>query len=180
MNDAGVAPPGVTPIQQPISTARSDVAQNFGSVFHVCQTIFGLILPPLPLNDSPSSIVSRISPRPNRPITAIRKSKPCRSGVKPNVMRSWPVTVSSPTAASAKPSIIAAIVFTGGSRPMPTKLQNVRSCTAKNSGGPNRSAKRATSGARNVIMMTANSAPTNDDVKAAVIASAARPCCAIG
>ena len=75
---------------------------------------------------------------------------------------------------------IAAIVFTGGSRPMPTKLQNVSSCTAKNSGGPNRSAKRATSGARNVIMITANSAPTNDDVKAAVIASAARPCCAIG
>ena len=32
MNDAGVAPPGVTPIQQPISTARSDVAQNFGNV----------------------------------------------------------------------------------------------------------------------------------------------------
>ena len=73
-------------------------------------------------------------------MTAIRKSKPCNSGVKPNVIRSWPVTVSRPTAASAKPSIIDAIVLIGGSRPMPTKLQNVSSWTAKNSGGPNRNA----------------------------------------
>ena len=57
--------------------------------------------------------------------------------MKPNVIRSCPVTVSRPTAASAKPSIIDAIVFTGGSRPMPTKLQNVSSWTAKYSGGPN-------------------------------------------
>jgi len=47
-------------------------------------------------------------------------------------------------------------------------------------GGPNLSANFATSGARNVIRMMANSAPTNDDVKAAVSASPARPFCAIG
>ena len=35
-------------------------------------------------------------------------------------------------------------------------------------------------GARNVISTTATSEPMNDDVKAAVSASAARPCCAIG
>ena len=40
-------------------------------------------------------------------------------------MRSWPVTVSRPTAASAKPSIIAATVLNGDSLPMPTKLQKV-------------------------------------------------------
>ncbi len=72
------------------------------------------------------------------------------------------------------------MVFTGGSRPMPTKLQNVRSWIAKYSGGPNFSANLATSGARNVISSTANSAPTNDDVNAAVSASPARPFCAIG
>ena len=98
----------------------------------------------------------------------------------PNVIRSVPVTVSRPTAASANPSIIAAIVFTGGSRPRPTKLQNVSSWIAKYSGGPNLSANFATSGARNVISSTANNAPTNDDVNAAVSASPARPCCAIG
>ena len=38
----------------------------------------------------------------------------------------------------------------------------------------------ATSGATSVIMITANSAPTKDDVKAAVSASPALPCCAIG
>ena len=95
-------------------------------------------------------------------------------------MRSRPVTVSMPTAASAKPSIIDAMVFAGGSLLMPTKLQKVSSCTAKNSGGPNLSANRARSGARNVIRMTANKAPTNDPVNAAVSACAARPCCAIG
>ena len=35
-------------------------------------------------------------------------------------------------------------------------------------------------GARNVISSTATSEPMNDEVKAAVSASAARPCCAIG
>jgi hypothetical protein len=31
MNEAGVAPPGVMPIQQPTSALRSEVIQNFGS-----------------------------------------------------------------------------------------------------------------------------------------------------
>src|SRR4051794_36944571 len=85
-----------------------------------------------------------------------------------------------PTAARPKPSIIDASVFAGGSLLMPTKLQNVSSWTAKNSAGPNLSANLASSGARNVISSTANSAPTNDDVNAAVSACAALPCCAIG
>ena len=62
---------------------------------------------------------------PKSPITAIRKSKPLRSGVKPNVSRSCPVTVSRPTVASPKPSIIAATVFQADPLLMPTKLQNV-------------------------------------------------------
>ena len=60
----------------------------------------------------------------------------------PKVMRSCPVTLSMPTAASAKPSIIEAITLKGDSLPMPTKLQNVSSWTAKNSAGPNLSANR--------------------------------------
>ena len=84
---------------------------------------------------------------PNRPITAIRKSKPLSSSVKPKVSRSCPVTLSRPTAASAKPIIIAAMVLNGGSLPMPTKLQKARKYTANFSGGPNCSANFATSGA---------------------------------
>ena len=95
-------------------------------------------------------------------------------------MRSVPVTLSRPTAASAKPSIMAAITLAGGSLLMPTKLQKVSNCTAKNSAGPNFKANFASSGASKVIRTTANSAPTKDDVKAAVSACAARPCCAIG
>ena len=117
---------------------------------------------------------------PNSPITAIRKSKPLSSSVKPKVRRSWPVTLSSPTAASAKPIIIAAMVLNGGSLPMPMKEQNARKNTANFSAGPNCKANFATSGAMSVIMITANSAPTNDEVNAAVSASPAWPFCAIG
>ncbi len=63
---------------------------------------------------------------PNRPITAMRKSNPLSSSVKPKVSRSWPVMLSSPTAASAKPIIIDATVLNGGSLLMPTKLQKAR------------------------------------------------------
>ena len=125
-------------------------------------------------------MVSRISPMPNRPMTAIRKSKPVSNSVKPKVRRSWPVMLSRPTAASAKPIIIAATVFNGGSLLMPTKEQKARKNTANFSAGPNCSANFATSGATSVIMITANSAPTNDEVNAAVSASPALPCCAIG
>ena len=49
MNDAGVAPPGVMPIQQPTRHARSDVIQYFGSVAHVFSTIAGIDLGALAL-----------------------------------------------------------------------------------------------------------------------------------
>ncbi len=62
---------------------------------------------------------------PNRPITAIRKSKPRISSGWPKVRRSWPVTVSMPTLASAKPSAIEARILNGEPLPMPTKLQKV-------------------------------------------------------
>src|SRR5581483_2899928 len=97
-----------------------------------------------------------------------------------NVSRSAPVTGSVPTAASAKPIIIEAMVLNGGSFDMPTKAQNVSRYTAKNSGGPNSSAKLATTGERNVMTMTATSAPTKEEVNAAVSALPARPCCASG
>ena len=75
---------------------------------------------------------------------------------------------------------MAAMVFAGGSLLMPTNEQNARKYTANFSAGPNCSANFATSGATSVIMITANSAPTNDDVNAAVSASPALPARAIG
>ena len=38
MNDAGVAPPGVMPIQQPMMQLRIDVAQYVSSFFQVVST----------------------------------------------------------------------------------------------------------------------------------------------
>ena len=125
MNEAGVAPPGVMPIQMPTSELRIVVAQYLGNSFHVSQTTLALILADLPWNSRPSSIDSRISPMPNRPITAIRKSKPRISSVWPKVRRNCPVTVSMPTAAKANPNAIAIRILNGEPLPMPTKLQKV-------------------------------------------------------
>jgi hypothetical protein len=180
MNDAGVAPPGVMPIQMPTSELRSEVIQYCGNCFQVCHTTFGSILALLPENSRPSSIDSRISPMPNRPITAIRKSKPRINSCMPKVRRNWPVTVSMPTAASAKPSAIEARILNGEPLPMPTKLQKVSRYTAKNSGDPNFNANFATSGARKVIITTATNAPTKDEVNAVVSAAPAFPFWAIG
>ena len=82
--------------------------------------------------------------------------------------------------AKAKPNAMAMRILKGEPLPMPTKLQNVSRYTAKYSGGPNLSANLATSGAKNVIMTTATKAPMKEEVKAAVSASPARPCCAMG
>jgi len=125
MNDAGVAPPGVMPIQMPTKALRSEVTQYLGSSFHVSHTTLGLMRADLPEKANPSSIESRISPMPKRPMTAIRKSKPRISSVWPKVSRNWPVTVSMPTAAKAKPSAMATRILKGEPLPMPTKLQKV-------------------------------------------------------
>jgi hypothetical protein len=115
------------PIQQPMAVERKNNFQCLSNSAQVCQTTLGLMRALLPLKARPSSMVSRISPMPKSPITAIRKSKPLSISGTPKVMRSCPVTESIPTAASANPSIIAAIVLAGGSLLMPTKLQKVSS-----------------------------------------------------
>ena len=71
-------------------------------------------------------MVIRISLIPNRPITATRKLTPRRRSVKPNVMRSWPDTVSMPMPVNSRPSAIAMTILCFSSRPSPTKEQNVR------------------------------------------------------
>src|SRR4030042_2746544 len=122
MKEAGVAPPGVMPIQQPTMQLRIDVTQYFSSSFQVCSTAFSRILAVLPENFRPLSIDDRISPMPNRPITAIRKSKPTSSWSCPNVIRSVPVILSSPTDPRAKPGHIAASPLKGEPLPLPQNL----------------------------------------------------------
>src|SRR5207248_4934721 len=180
MNEAAMAPPGVMPSQQPMNEERNSVTQYFGRSFQTDSTTRRLMPAAWPRNASRSSIVSRISLMPNRPITATRKLMPRNSSEEPKVMRNWPDTVSIPMPASSRPSDIEITVLCLASRPSPTKEQNVRRYTAKNSGGPNFSANEDIIGARNVISNTATSEPMNDEVKAAVNASAALPCCAIG
>ena len=113
------------PIQHPIKQLRNEVAQYLGSLAQVSNTTLARILALLPEKDKPSSIDCKISPIPKRPITAIKKSKPRMSSVDPKVIRNWPVTVSIPTAAKAKPNIMAEITLKGEPLFMPTKLQKV-------------------------------------------------------
>src|SRR6266849_9905642 len=180
MNEAAIAPPGVMPSQQPMKDERNSVIQYLGRSFQTLITTRRLILAAWPRSARRSSIVSRISLMPNSPITATRKLMPRNNSPEPNVMRNWPDTVSMPTPASSRPSDIEITVLCLASRPRPTKEQNVRRYTAKNSGGPNFSANEEIIGARNVISSTATSEPIKDEVNAAVKASAALPCCAIG
>src|ERR1700736_1616319 len=180
MKEAAIAPPGVIPSQQPMKEERNSVTQYFGKSFQTESTTRRLMLAAWPRNGRRSSIVSRISLIPNRPMTATRKLTPRNRSVDPKVMRNWPDTVSMPTPASSRPKDIEITVLCLASRPRPTKEQKVRRYTAKNSGGPNFSANEEIIGARNVIRSTATSEPMKDEVKAAVSASAALPCCAIG
>src|SRR4051794_5601115 len=180
MNEAAIAPPGVMPSQQPMKEERSSVTQYFGRSRQTDSTTRSEMLAAWPRSARRSSIVSRISLMPNRPITATRKLMPRNRSVEPKVMRSCPDTVSIPTPASSKPSDIEITVLCLASRPRPTKEQKVKRYTEKNSGGPNLSANDEIIGARKVISSTATSEPMNDEVKAAVSASAALPCCAIG
>src|SRR5882724_10925582 len=180
MKDAAMAPPGVMPSQQPMNDERNSVTQYFGRSFQTAKTTRKEMPAAWPRSASRSSIVSRISLMPNRPITATRKLMPRNSSEEPKVMRNWPDTVSMPMPASSKPSDIEMTVLCLASRPRPTNEQKVSKYTAKNSGGPNFSANDEIIGARNVIRRTATSEPIKDEVKAAVSASAALPCCAIG
>ena len=112
---------------------------------------------------------------PKSPMTATMKSKPFISSVIPKVSRSWPVTMSSPAAARMKPIRIDTSDLIGLPPPSPMNEEKVRSWIAKNSGGPNLSAISASSGANSVISTTEKSAPTNEEVKAAVSASPPAP-----
>src|SRR6266496_4120060 len=63
---------------------------------------------------------------PNRPMTAMMKSKPFISSVIPKVRRSWPVTMSSPTVARIKPIRIDTSDLSGLPPPSPTKLEKAK------------------------------------------------------
>src|SRR5215475_8039243 len=164
MKLAAIAPPGVMPSQQPITEERNSVTQYFGRSFQTDSTTERLIAAACPRSARRSSMVSRISLMPNRPITATRKLIPRSNSPEPKVMRNWPDTVSKPTPASSSPSDIEMTVLCLASRPRPTKEQKVNRYTEKNSGGPNLSAKDDITGARKVISSTATSEPMNEDV----------------
>ena len=180
MKDAAIAPPGVMPSQQPMNEERNSVTQYFGRSFQTDSTTRKEMPAAWPRSARRSSMVSRISLMPNRPMTATRKLTPRNNSAEPKVMRNWPDTVSMPMPARRRPSDIEMTVLCLASRPSPTNEQKVSRYTAKNSGGPNFSAKEEIIGARKVISITATSEPMNDEVNAAVSASAALPCCAIG
>src|SRR2546430_14392231 len=166
MKDAAIAPPGVMPSQQPMKEERSSVTQYLGRPFQTDSTARREMRAAWPRSARRSSMVSRISLMPNRPITATRKLTPRNSSAEPKVMRNWPDTVSMPMPARRRPSDIEITVLCLASRPSPTKEQKVSRYTEKNSGGPNFSANDEIIGARKVISITATSEPMKDEVNA--------------
>src|SRR6185437_15178173 len=140
MKDAAIAPPGVMPSQQPMKEDRNSVTQYFGRSFHTDSTTRSEMPAAWPRSASRSSMVSRISLMPNRPITATRKLTPRSSSDEPKVMRNWPDTVSMPMPASNRLRDMEKTVLCLASLRRPTKKQKLKRYTAKNSGGPNFSA----------------------------------------
>src|SRR3954453_9567000 len=100
MKDAAIAPPGVMPSQQPMNEERNSVTQDFGRSFQTDSTTRNEMPGGWPRSARRSSMVSRISLMPNRPMTATIKLTPRSSSDEPNVMRNWPDTVSMPMPAS--------------------------------------------------------------------------------
>ncbi len=98
---------------------------------------------------------------------------PRKRSVEPKVMRSWPDTVSMPTAGEqhSERHRNDCLVLGFAAEAEADKEQKVSRYTEKNSGGPNFSANDEIIGARNVISSTATSEPMKDEVKAAVSAS---------
>ena len=81
MNEAAIAPPGVMPSQQPMTEERSSVTQYFGRSFQTFHTTRRLMRAAWPRSARRSSMVSRISLMPNRPMTATRKLMPRSSSL---------------------------------------------------------------------------------------------------
>ena len=125
MNEAGVAPPGVMPIQQPISVLRIDVIQYLGSFFQVSMTMRVLMRAAAALELQALFHRQQDLADAEQADHRDQEVEAAHQLGCPNVSRNWPVTVSMPTAASAKPSIIDARIFIGEPLPMPTKLQKV-------------------------------------------------------
>ena len=114
---------------------------------------------------------------PKSPMTATMKSNPCISSVEPKVSRSWPVTMSSPTAARMNPMQDRRRATSAGlPPPRPMKLEKVRSWMAKNSGGPNLQRDLRQQRGEERDQTIENRAPTKEEVKAAVSAWPPLPC----
>ena len=91
MNEAGVAPPGLKPIQNPMKRAAHEGAPVARQDLPRLQHDARVHPRPRALEaTAPPPSVSRISPIPKSPMTATMKSKPFISSVTPKVSRSWP------------------------------------------------------------------------------------------
>ena len=108
------------------------------------------------------------------------KSMPPIISADPNVKRVWPVSRSTPTVPSAKPTSaeitpylqLPSIITMSVIIPIMTRR--------KNSGGPKLRVTSANSGVNTVIRMTPTVPPTNDATACMTSAGPARPCWASG
>src|SRR3990170_991009 len=94
MNEAGVAPPGLKPIQNPIMEPRTNVRQYRGSVFQVSHTTRGLIRALAPLKERRSAPVTMSRPtearmKPRRMETRDLMGLPPPRPMNDEKVRSW-------------------------------------------------------------------------------------------
>ncbi len=179
MNDPSDAPaPGRTPATKP-----SSVERIIAGVQNLSIAQLGVMRPMLTLASFPSPEPSprcsrkmNTSDSANSPTIATRKSMPSYRCTSPNEKRGTPVWPSTPIIAIPRPSAAANAALAWLVDDTPPSVAKASANSAKYSAGPNSSATRTSSGARNTNPIVANSDPTNDAMPEIASASPARPC----
>ena len=174
-----MAPPGVTPIQQPTMQPRTDVDPIAAAASPRSAARPPGMLACLPWNASPPPSTSRISPMPNRPMTATRKSNPRISSLEAEGHAQRARHLVQADAASAKPRHHRGEDLEGRALPMPTKLRRSE-VDREEFGRPELQGEAGDQRRHEGDQDHATRAPTKEAVKAAVSASSARPCWAMG
>src|ERR1700761_8317219 len=100
------------------------------------------------------------SAMPNMPSASAMISTPSNNSVMPKVNRGWPVSMSEPTMPTSRPSTVIAMPLSGEPLASVEPASRPTSISEQTSAGPNSSATLTRNGARKIISVMPNDAPT--------------------
>ncbi len=154
--------PGMSAHRLPISVPR-----NIGAIERLKSCLLGHMsrsrtLAYLALTSATWLTLFMNSAMPNRPSASAMSSTPSARCVMPKVKRSAPVSRSVPTMPIIRPSTVMATPLTGEPRASVEPASRPSSISEQISAGPNCSATSTSTGARKIISVMPQEAPTKD------------------